>query len=155
MMAHSFYLLLALLLHLMAQRALCCMENHLISSDYRQMYCDADIVFRGSPSMAMSSVGIDEDGRQMQASKHSFNIQEWYRYYGDHPPNQKTVAVGRSWQESDPCDSAPFPDPTGTGSFLVFASRTGSYYTVLETCRHSFPWDCLPDNFKSSLPIVC
>ncbi|KAK3773998.1 hypothetical protein RRG08_030080 [Elysia crispata] len=73
---------------------------------------------------------------QVESSTHTFSVQHWF--LGSHSLAQ-TITIGRTWRQGDPCDSRSFPDPSGTGSFLVFASRTGSYYTV-ETCRHSFPW---------------
>ncbi|RUS83238.1 hypothetical protein EGW08_009002 [Elysia chlorotica] len=149
-------LLLLLMLPLLMSQTLCCEDNHLIDSDYRQMYCDADAVFRGSPVMAASSVALDAEGLQNEASTHTFQVQQWYRYTpGVSPDPPDRVTVGRTWRQDDPCDSASFPDPTRSGDFLVFASSAGSYRYTVQTCRHSFPWACLPDSFKNSLPVVC
>ncbi|GFO07503.1 hypothetical protein PoB_003400800 [Plakobranchus ocellatus] len=142
-----------LLIMLLVHSALSvCRKNHLVDSDYRQMYCDADVVFRGSPYMAKSSVGIDINGHEIQMSGHTFKIQQWFR--GELQPDRPTdFSVSRTWRQDDPCSAPSFPDQAE--SFLVFASRAGSTSYSVETCRHSFPWECLPDSLKASLPVAC
>ena len=54
-----------LVLSLVSAQDLSCADSRLVDSDYIQMYCDADVVFRGSPVTAMSSVGLDTEGRQV------------------------------------------------------------------------------------------
>ncbi|RUS72142.1 hypothetical protein EGW08_020101 [Elysia chlorotica] len=118
-------------------------STRLSARQFRQLYCSADVVFRGMQVGGSSSVGIDQNGREMQGGRFTFQVS---RAYKGSPGSMADVS--RMWTQGDPCPAAAFPDRSS--DFLVF-SKGGS----VETCRHSFPWSCVPAGFKNSLPIRC
>ncbi|GFS02998.1 hypothetical protein ElyMa_002878100 [Elysia marginata] len=81
---------------------------------------------------------------QIQSGRFTFQVERWYKGSS----RSSMIAVMHTWTEGDPCRAGAFPDRAS--DFLVFASG-GS----VETCRHSFPWSCVPASFKRSLPIRC
>ncbi|GFN91208.1 hypothetical protein PoB_001771400 [Plakobranchus ocellatus] len=136
-----------LLVVAMATTSLAC-STPVASGEWRQLYCDATVVFRGTPVGGSSGLAMDQHGREIQSGYLSFHVQTLYK---GSPSNPQNIRVSHTWTEGDPCEPGAFPDHAS--DYLVFATGD-SYYTV-DTCRHSFPWTCVPNSFKNSLPISC
>ncbi|KAK3798169.1 hypothetical protein RRG08_017259 [Elysia crispata] len=126
----------------MATPTLAC-STPLPTYKFRQLYCDADLVFRGFQVQASSSLATDLYGREVQSGRYTFEVQHLYKGSGG-----SMIDVSHTWTEGDPCPAGAFPD--GGIDYLVFSAGG-----AVETCRHSFPWSCVPDSFKNSLPIQC
>ncbi|KAK3728457.1 hypothetical protein RRG08_017257 [Elysia crispata] len=136
----------ALLLVVMATQTMAC-STPLTTAEFTQLYCNAGVVFVGEQSMASSGVATDENGRRIESGSFTFNVVHLYK--GSSGDSQ--ISVLHVWREGvNECPAGAFPDQASY--FLVFAS--GSSYLKVDTCRHSFPWECVPADFKQSMPNV-
>ncbi|GFO25470.1 hypothetical protein PoB_005197500 [Plakobranchus ocellatus] len=120
--------------------------------EFEDLYCNSTLVFKGRRTYSSSSVSRDRIGRWIIFGYSDFDADQVFK---GSPEDPHDISVDRIWSQAEhrgQCRRHAFPDRADT--FLVFASGTGPYQ--VETCRHSFPWDnCVPESFKSSLPLDC
>ncbi|RUS72138.1 hypothetical protein EGW08_020097 [Elysia chlorotica] len=144
-MGHSTTIAVAFLLFGMATTTMGCSTKFSIS-DFEQLYCKASVVFRGEITSAMSSQAVNEQGKRIESSRITFQVEQIFK--GKDGFGDDEISVLHTWREGvDNCQSGFFRDQSQY--FLVFAS--GSSYLTVDTCHHSFPMDCVPWAFLHSL----
>lgn len=151
-MGHTFVVVLVLVVA-MTTGAMAACSTPLSTKQFRRLFCNSCAVFRGTMGRAMSSAYKDENGGRVEASSFFFNVAESFR---GNDLQGTEAKVSHVWQERNAtCPSGAFPDMGQETDFLVFVKEDATTGALqVNTCRHSFPWSCVPDDFKRMLPFI-
>ncbi|XP_059172585.1 uncharacterized protein LOC131953426 [Physella acuta] len=107
--------------------------NYPLSRDeYREKYCDADVVFTGRPTSGSSSLSEDENGNQVS---HYTSIFALTKVYKGNIPSNRPLLTRRTVK--DECEK----DIDFAARYIVFAN--GVDYLETPPCDHMYAWDCV------------
>ncbi|KAK3728454.1 hypothetical protein RRG08_017254 [Elysia crispata] len=140
------------ILLLVAMAIVSCMADcgdNLSASEFHQVYCESDIVFRGTATGGHSATSMDEDQNWIVTTSASFNAEEVYK---GSPSNPQHINIYRVWTQGSPCGSTAFP--FSDDGIFIFANNNGNGY-IMEACMRAFAWGCIPQSIKDSLPLSC
>ncbi|XP_012934974.1 uncharacterized protein LOC106011105 [Aplysia californica] len=124
-----------------------CTERLNSVAKLKDLYCDAHVVFTGTPLSAMSGVSTTPEGGQIETSLTDFSVKGVYK--GEEEYN---VQVMRSYHnQEDQCSAEAFPAPRGVSEiFLVFGTGASGRYDV-QACGHRFLWSCVSKKVQKAL----
>uniref|UniRef100_A0A0B7A6R5 Uncharacterized protein n=1 Tax=Arion vulgaris TaxID=1028688 RepID=A0A0B7A6R5_9EUPU len=113
------------------------------SFDYETALNSADVVFVGTPTSGQSSIGTDDELREVTYTFSNIDVDEYFKDTTGR--NANSVRILLTTTGTEPCQNAPTPGQIS----LIFAR--GSTILTIDSCNYGYPWECVPESARAIL----